>query len=385
VATLAQRMGGLPDLPKDDQARFTAEAAGIVGKSVLPAFAHARALLTEQLPRTTSDAGLWRLPGGDKAYAIALRKMTTTNSTPQQIHAIGLAEVTRIERQMDGLLASIGYANGSIKERMGRLQKDQQPKEADPRPQLLARYDAVLRDAEQRAKALFDRTPASPVVVQREPPFTEKTASPRYTMPARDGSRPGIFWATLPGPEYNTVILRTMVYHEAVPGHHFQLALQQENDSLPRYRRENAFGLGTAYGEGWALYAEQLAAENGWYGDDVVGRLGQLDAELLRARRLVVDTGLHAMKWTRQQGIDFGIPPAEVDRYVSLPGQACAYKIGMMRILELRAKAQAALGDKFDIKAFHNTVLGTGNVPLPVLEEVVDAWIAGQKAARLRD
>jgi uncharacterized protein (DUF885 family) len=173
--------------------------------------------------------------------------------------------------------------------------------------------------------------------------------------------------------------MRTLVYHEAVPGHHFQVALQQENTGLPRYRRDRVFGVGSAYGEGWALYAEQLASENGWYGDDVVGKLGQLDAELFRARRLVVDTGLHAMKWTRQQGIDYGIPPAEVDRYVVMPGQACAYKIGMIRILDLRAKAQKALGDKFNIKAFHNTVLETGNVPLSVLEKVVDEWIAQQK------
>lgn len=172
-----------------------------------------------------------------------------------------------------------------------------------------------------------------------------------------------------------------MVYHEGVPGHHFQLALQQENAALPRYRRERVLGPGMAYGEGWGLYAEQLAAEYGWYGADVVGRLGQLDAELLRARRLVVDTGLHALRWTRQQAIDYGIPPAEVDRYIVMPGQACAYKIGMLRILALRARAQAALGARFDIRRFHNTVLETGNVPLPVLDQVIDAWIAREQAS----
>jgi len=280
---------------------------------------------------------------------------------------------------MNGLLVSIGYSEGTIKQRMEKLEQDQQPKEADPRPQLLARYDSILRDAEARAKDLFDITPKAPVVVKREPPFTEKTAAAHYTGPAKDGTRPGIFWAPMPGPQFRIVGMRTLVYHEGVPGHHFQVALQQENTGLPRYRRDRVFGVGSAYGEGWALYAEQLAAENGWYGDDVVGRLGQLDAELFRARRLVVDTGLHAMKWTRQQGIDYGIPPAEVDRYVVMPGQACAYKIGMIRILDLRTKAQQALGDKFNIKAFHNTVLETGNVPLSVLEKVIDEWIATQK------
>jgi uncharacterized protein (DUF885 family) len=381
IATLTQRMSGLKDVSAEEQAKFAADAAAIVRKSVIPAFEKTRALLKEQLPRTTADAGLWRLPNGDKAYAVVLRQMTSTDYTPEQIHNIGLKEVARIEKEMDGLLVSIGYKEGSIKERIAKLEKDQQPKDADPRPQLLARYDEVLRDAEARAKELFDATPKAPVVVKREPPFTEKTAAAHYTGPAKDGTRPGIFWAPMPGPDFRIVGMRTLVYHEGVPGHHFQVALQQENTGLPRYRRDRVFGVGSAYGEGWALYAEQLASENNWYGDDVVGRLGQLDAELFRARRLVVDTGLHAMKWTRQQGIDYGIPPAEVDRYVVMPGQACAYKIGMMRILDLRAKAKAALGDKFNIKGFHNTVLETGNVPLPVLEQMVDEWIAKQKAS----
>ena len=379
VASLVQRMANVKDLPAADQAKFAADASAIVKQSIIPVFQRTRALLQEQLPKTTNDAGLWRLPQGEKAYAVLLRQMTSTDYTPQQIHEIGLQEVARIEKEMNGLLVSIGYSEGTIKQRMEKLEMDQQPKEADPRPQLLARYAALLRDSEVRAKDLFDSTPKAPVEVRREPLFTEKTAAAHYTGPAKDGTRPGIFWAPMPGPVFRIVGMRTLVYHEGVPGHHFQVALQQENTGLPRYRRDRVFGVGSAYGEGWALYAEQLAAENGWYGDDVVGHLGQLDAELFRARRLVVDTGLHAMKWTRQQGIDYGIAPAEVDRYVVMPGQACSYKIGMIRILDLRAKAQKALGDKFNIKAFHNTVLETGNVPLSVLEKVVDEWIATQK------
>ncbi|MDR7051907.1 uncharacterized protein (DUF885 family) [Duganella sp. 3397] len=384
VTTFAQRMEKVKDVTPAQQAKFAAEARAIVAQSVLPAFERTRALLREQLPRTTDDAGLWRLPDGDKAYAVALRQMTSSDYTPQQVHDIGLREVARIEKEMDGLLASIGYREGSIKQRMEKLEKDSQPKadaQADPRPMLLERYTAYMRDAEVRAKTLFDHVPKAPVEVRREPPFTEKTAAAHYSGPARDGTLPGIFWAPLPGPEFRIVGMRTLVYHEAVPGHHFQIALQQENTSLPRYRQDRVFNTGSAFTEGWALYAEQLAAENNWYEGDTVGRLGQLDAELFRARRLVVDTGLHAMKWTRQQGIDYGIPAAEVERYVVMPGQACAYKIGMLRILDLRAKAQAALGDKFSIKGFHNTVLDLGNVPLSVLEQAVDEWVARHKAA----
>lgn len=379
VVSLKQRMANVKELTPAAQQQFAASAEAIVRQSIMPSYQRVRTLLQEQLPQTNNDAGLWRLPDGDKAYALLLKQMTSTSYTPEQVHQIGLREVARIEKEMDGLLLSLGYTEGSIKERMAKLEKDVQPKEADPRPAILARYEEVLRDAEQRSRELFDITPKAPVVVKREPPFTEKTAAAHYTGPANDGTRPGIFWAPMPGPIFRIVGLRTLTYHEGVPGHHFQIALQQENSKQPRYRRDRVFPVGSAYGEGWALYSEQLAVENHWYDGDVVGHLGQLDAELFRARRLVVDTGLHAMKWSRQQGIDYGIPAVEVERYVAMPGQACAYKIGMLRILELRARAQQVLGERFSLKAFHNTVLETGNVPLAVLEQVVDEWIAAQK------
>lgn len=238
----------------------------------------------------------------------------------------------------------------------------------------------MLADALKRSEAMFDIRPKAPCVVKREPPFTEKTAAAHYTGPARDGSRPGVFWAPLPGPVFKIVNMRTLVYHEAIPGHHFQIALQRETASLPRYRRDGIFGGGSAYAEGWALYAEQLATENNWYEGDAVGQLGQLEAELFRARRLVVDTGLHTKKWTRQQVIDYGIPASEAERYVVFAGQACAYKVGQLKILALRAKARAALGEKFSIKEFHNVVLQSGNMPLAVLEQVVDAWVAAKKS-----
>ncbi|HVT74011.1 MAG TPA: DUF885 domain-containing protein [Lacunisphaera sp.] len=382
VRSLDERAAKVAGLAPADRAAFVAAAARTVADAILPAFRRARELLQAQLPLATDDAGIWRLPGGDRAYAHALRQLTTTDYTAEQIHAIGLKEVARIEAEMDGYLKQLGFGTGTIKERMEKLEADSQPAaEPDPRPLLLQRYENILRDAERRAALLFDLRPRAPVVVLREPPFTEKTAAAHYTPPARDGSRPGTFWAPLPGPTYEMTEMRTLVYHEAVPGHHFQIALQQEETGLPRFRRDRLFGFISAHGEGWALYAEHLAAEAGWYEGDPRGHLGQLNDELFRARRLVVDTGLHALHWTRQQAIDYGIRPAEVDRYVVWPGQACSYKIGMLKILELRAKAQAALGPKFSLKEFHNVVLRTGTVPLAVLEQVIDDWIAGPRAA----
>ncbi len=376
VASLDERAAKLPEVTAADRAAFAAVAEKIVTASIIPSFQRARALLQEQLPLTNDHAGLCWLPGGDAAYANALGRHTTTSLTPAQVHEIGLKEVARIEAEMDGLLKQLGYTDGSIKARMEKLDASlQPPAEPDPRPALLARYEEILRDAEKRAAALFDLRPKAPCVVKREPAFTEKTAAAHYNFPARDGSRPGTFWAPLPGP-FEISGMRTLVYHEAIPGHHFQIALQQELPGLPRFRQDRIFGGATAHAEGWALYAEYLAAENGWYEGDPVGRLGQLDKELFRARRLVVDTGLHAMKWTRQQAIDYGIKAAEVERYVVYAGQACSYKIGMLRILELREKARAALGPKFSLKEFHNTVLRAGNMPLAVLEQVIDDWIA---------
>jgi uncharacterized protein (DUF885 family) len=377
VASLETRAAKLTAISADERAQFTAAAEKIVTESIIPAFKRAQALLQTELPQAGDDAGIWRLPGGDQAYANSLRRLTTTELTAEQIHQIGLREVTRIEAAMDGYLRQVGYTMGSIKERMEKLDADSQPSASpDPRPALLAKYDEILRDAEKRAALLFDLRPKAPIVVEREPAFTEKTAAAHYTPPARDGTRPGTFWAPLPGPSFEMSEMRTLVYHEGVPGHHFQIALQQEMEGLPRFRRDGVFGFISAHGEGWALYAENLAAESGWYDGDVKGHLGQLNDELFRARRLVVDTGLHAMHWTRQQAIDYGIRASEVDRYVVWPGQACSYKIGMLKILELREKTKVALGAKYSLKEFHNVVLRAGNVPLPVLEQVIDDYIA---------
>ncbi|HEY8995296.1 MAG TPA: DUF885 domain-containing protein [Lacunisphaera sp.] len=384
VTSLDERAAKVAALSAEERATFVTAAERITADAIIPAFQRARALLQEQLPLTKAEAGLWRLPRGDEAYAIFLGYYTTTNLSPREIHETGLREVARIEAEMDRLFRQIGYTEGSIMARCTQLNRDSQPPaEPDPRPGLLARHEEILADAVRRAQLLFDLQPKAPCVVKREPPFTEKTAAAHYSIPARDGSRPGVFWAPLPGPVFRMLNMRTLTYHEAIPGHHFQLALMQEMSGLPRFRQDRIFGWNSANSEGWALYAEQLAAENGWYEDDIKGRIGQLEAELFRARRHVVDTGLHAMKWTRQQAIDYGLPgvnaTAEVDRYVVLPGQACSYKIGQLKILELRTRAKAALGEKFSIKEFHNVVLRAGVVPLSVLDSIVDDWIAAEK------
>ena len=378
VATLATRMESLGEtLPLAERGTFRAEAEREVIASVIPAYRRVRDLLAnEQLPKATDDAGVWRLPRGAEWYAFSLKRFTTTNMTADEIHDVGLREVARIEGDMDTILRQLGYANGTVNERYAQLERAVQPRgPGDPRPQILADAEKWVRDAEQRAALIFDLRPKAPVEVRREPAFSENTAAAHYTDPAPDGSRPGIYWLPLPGPPYELVRQRSLAYHEAVPGHHFQIALQQEQTDLPRYRRLLIFSAGSAFVEGWALYAERLADENNWYQGDPQGRLGYLNMQLIRARRLVVDTGIHAKRWTRQQAIDYGINAQEIDRYIVWPGQATSYMTGQLRIIEYREKARAALGDRFDIKQFHNVVLRTGDVPLEVLGQQVDNWI----------
>ena len=377
VTSLAARAKMIAGLSQEDREAATGAAARIVRESVRPAFGRVRSLLSGELKIATDDAGLWHLPHGAEAYAAALHVNTTTAQSAAQIHALGLREVRRIEGEMDRQLRELGYTGGSVAERYAQLEKSVQPAASpDPRPALLEEHVRILRDAEVRAAALFDLRPRAPVEVLREPPFTEKNAAAHYSAPAPDGSRPGTVWIPLPGPDYRVLEMRTLTYHEGVPGHHFQIALQQELPEIPVFRRKRVFGGLSAFAEGWSLYAEQLAVEAGWYSGDPKGRLGQLSDELFRARRLVVDTGLHAQRWTRQQAIDYGIPASEVERYVVMPGQACAYKIGELEILAQRARAQAALGSRFSMKRFHTLLLRTGTVPLAVLGQVVDADIA---------
>jgi len=382
VTTLDQRLAKLPDVPEAARSKAVADAARIVDAKIRPAYQRIQAFLAEIHPRTNDTAGISRLPGGLAAYQQALKTYTSTNLTAGQIHEIGLREVARIEAEMDRHLRSLGYTDGTIEQRMKQLDASFQPKaEGDPRPEILQKYAAMVADAEQRSNALFNLKPRAPVEVRREPPLTEPSASAHYSLPAPDGSRPGIFWVPMRGPTFDMIRMRSLSYHEAVPGHHFQLAIQQEQTGLPKFRAQRIFGGGSAHSEGWGLYAERLAVEQGWYENDVPGLLGALGSELFRARRLVVDTGLHTKGWTRQQAIDYGIGAQEVERYIARPGQACAYMIGMLRILELRDQARRELGDRFSLPAFHDVVLKNGSVPLDVLGEIVQRWVAQQKSA----
>ncbi len=382
VTTLDQRLAKLSDVPEAARAKAVSGAARIVEEKIRPAYRRVQAFMAGIHPRTDDTAGISRLPGGLDAYQQALRTYTGTSLTAARIHEIGLREVARIEGEMDRHLSSLGYAEGSIEQRMKQLDASFQPKgEGDPRPELLKKYAAMVADAEQRSNAIFNLKPRAPVEVRREPPLTEPSAAAHYTLPAPDGSRPGIFWVPMRGPDFDMIRMRSLSYHEAVPGHHFQLAIQQERTDLPKFRAQRIFGGGSAHSEGWGLYAERLAVEQGWYDGDVPGLLGALGSELFRARRLVVDTGLHTKGWTRQQAIDYGIGAQEVERYVAWPGQANAYMVGMLRILELRDQARRELGDRFSLPAFHDVVLKNGSVPLDVLGEIVQRWIARQKQA----
>ena len=382
VATFVERMNGVQALTASQRQQLRDEAAKVVESEVYPAWRKAIGLLEAQLASATDDAGVWRYKDGAAIYAYKLKQFTTTNMTAAEIHELGLREVKRIESEMDAILRKLGRTEGTVKQRMEKLAADlSYPITDEGRARIMADIDAMIRDADTRSNALFDLRPKSRVIAQPYPEFRWATAAASYTAPPLDGSRPGIFQKPLRPSSMTKASLRTLVYHETIPGHHFQVAFSVENRQLPKFRQVRALGGISAISEGWALYAERMVAQEGWYEGDLEGLLGQLDDELFRARRLVVDTGLHAMRWTRQQAIDYGIEPSEVERYVVNPGQACSYKIGQLEIFRLRDKARTALGQRYNIKEFHNVVLSAGSVPLTVLEREVDTYIARKKAA----
>jgi uncharacterized protein (DUF885 family) len=381
VATFVERMNGVPTLTASQRQQLRDDATKVVESEVYPAWRKAISLLEAQLKAATDDAGLWRFKDGAAIYAHKLKQFTTTNMTAAEIHELGLREVRRIEGDMDAILRKLGRTEGTVKQRMEKLAADlSYPLTNEGRARIMADIGAMIRDADTRSNALFDLRPKSAVIAQPYPEFRWASAAASYTAPPLDGSRPGIFQMPLRLSSMTKASLRTLVYHETIPGHHFQVAFGVENRQLPKFRQVRALGGISAISEGWALYAERMVAQEGWYDGDLEGLLGQLDDELFRARRLVVDTGLHAMRWTRQQAIDYGIEPSEVERYVVNPGQACSYKIGQLEIFRLRDKAHAALGQRFSLKEFHNVVLSAGSVPLTVLEREVDSYVAKKKA-----
>ena len=379
VTVFADKMAAIKSLPEARRAELRAAAEDIVGGQIYPAWKKAIALLEAQQSGATEDAGLWRLKGGAEAYAFFLHRFTTTRLPAAEIHRIGLDHVGQLEREMDTLFRRLGRPQGSIRERVEKLTIDMQypnPASDESRAAIMRDIDGILDDARKRAALLFDLHPKSPVIAQPFPRFREANAAANYNSPAPDGSRPGVFQYPRRVEKMTRFGLRSTVYHETIPGHHFQIALQTEDKDQPRFRQIRAFGGISAFSEGWGLYAERLARESGWYGDDIEGRLGALDSELFRARRLVVDTGIHAMKWTRQRGIDFGIEASEVERYAVYPGQACSYMMGELKIIELREKARKALGARFSLREYHNVVLRTGMVPMNILEAQVNEYIS---------
>jgi uncharacterized protein (DUF885 family) len=379
VVVLAQKLASMEGLAPEERSRVLQRAESLVATEVYPAWDRAMALLETVLAKSSDAAGLWRFPKGEAVYAHALARFTTTELSADEIHEIGRVQVARIEQQMDVILRKLGRSEGTVQERMTRLQQDlayPDPTSDASRSQIMKDIDGLIADANQRSVALFARVPKTQVIAQPFPRFREAGAAANYNRAPLDGSRPAIFQMPLRPQRMTQLGLRTLIYHETVPGHHLQSALEQENPELPRFRQSRALGGIAALSEGWALYAERLAVESGWYENDLPGQLGQLSAELFRARRLVVDTGLHAKRWTRQQAIDYGVEASEIDRYVVNPGQACAYMIGQLRILELRERAQQKLGKKFSLRDFHSVVLDTGTVPLTLLEAEIKSYIS---------
>ena len=334
------------------------------------------------------DHGVWSLPNGDAYYAARLRSYTTTDYTAEEIHQIGLSEVDRIGARMKEIFVELGYdVNKPVGEMMNDLNENPDFLYADTPDRkeiVVADYNQMVKEAEEDVRPYFARFPKSPVEVRAIPEYSEQTAAGGYYQaPALDGSRPGVFYANLYDIKQTpTFGMRTLTFHEAVPGHHFQIALNQENEDLTMYRK---MGYRTsAFTEGWALYSEQLAVEVGMT-KNLYDELGVLQSEMFRANRLVVDTGMHFKRWTREEAMAYmkkttGMSDTEVrveiERYIVWPGQATSYKMGMLKILELRKKAKDALGKKFDIREFHTVVLDQGIVPLFILEDIIDEWIA---------
>jgi uncharacterized protein (DUF885 family) len=391
VVTFKEKLDRIPPEKMDvaKRANFAARATHTVETSVIPAYAKLAAYIETLRPKATRNDGVWALPEGDRYYQYQIELNTTTTMTADEIHALGLSEVARITAQMDAILDSVGLVEGTVGERMHRLSQSpaqRYPDSDDGRARILADYQAIIDAMSDGLDPYFVTRPKAKVVAKRVPPIAEKTAPAAYYVAAPlDGSRPGTFYANLHDvgmtPKFS---MHTTAYHEALPGHHLQISIAQELEGLPVFRKLVPF---TAYSEGWALYAERLAWEAG-YEKDPFDNLGRLQAELFRSVRLVVDTGLHRKRWTREQAIDYmtkttGMGESEVvievERYLVQPGQALAYKVGMMKILELRQRARDALGSKFDLREFHDVVLRNGAIPLAILERVVDSYIVERR------
>ena len=377
-------------IPAVEQARFKAAYRQSVESEIRPALTRLRDfIVTDYLPKARTEVGLGAMPGGNKLYAYLVEVSTTTNLTPDQIHRIGLSEVTRIQAEMEGVKSQVGFA-GTLKQFFDHIRSDAKFKPAS-REALQAGYVAIGKRLDPALPNLFETLPRSPLEIKPVSALTEKGAARgSYGRGTPDGTRPGVFYFNAYDlPSRTTPGMETLYLHEGAPGHHFQISLAQENAALPDFQR---FGGNTAFVEGWGLYAETLGRELGVYSDPYQ-YFGYLDSQLFRAIRLVVDTGIHSKGWTRDRTIQYMLDnssrgmsnaTAETERYIANPGQALAYKIGQLKISELRARAEKALGRKFDIREFHTQVLMSGALPLAVLERKIDDWIKVRKAGPLR-
>ncbi len=368
---------------------WSRRATGVYEQKVLPALDRQMALMASLQPKAVHDAGVWRLPNGDEFYAQSLQAMTTSTLSPAEVHKLGLDVTDQLSARADVLFKKLGLSQGTVGERYAQLYKDPKflyPDNDAGKAKEIADLNTLVRRMQARLPEYFGKLPKTPLEIRRIPAATEQGASTHYTNGSLDGTRPGIYWlnlrTTAEAPFWD---MPTTTFHEGIPGHHLQITLQQDAD-LPMVRKAGGFG---AYVEGWALYSEQLADEMGFYKDEPAWELGYIHDALLRSGRLVTDTGLHAMRWSREKavatlgGIDGDSPEyagQEIERYCVTPGQACSYMVGKVTILRLRDKARAALGPKFDIRQFHDTVLAAGSMPLTVLENVVDGYIAAHKA-----
>lgn len=385
------KLASANDISAEQKAQMEQQATTLISTVVAPGYQALATKVQQALPHAKLDAGIWAQPGGDEFYAYSVRQLGDTNLTPAQIHQIGLDEVARISKEMDRILKANGYSEGSVGDRMAQLNEEPRFLYEDSdagRKQLLDDLNGYIKEMDGRMAEQFGARPPYAVEVRRIPvEIQDSAAGGQYTSPAIDGSKPGIYWINLADMKANPKFdLKTLTYHEAIPGHHWQIALNLAQDKLPLLRRLASYN---AYSEGWALYSEQVAADMGMYKNDPFGDLGRLKAELFRSVRLVVDTGMHAKHWSREQAIQYMADTtgtassdvvSEIERYMAWPGQALGYKLGMLKIIELRQQAKTALADKFDAKAFHDEVLLGGAMPMTVLEQRVQRFIQAQQA-----
>lgn len=383
--SLAKKMDDT-QIPEDQKADLLAKAENEIQSTVYPTYQMLIDYFTGLKEKAGTDDGIWQMPQGDEVYKLALRFMTTTDYSADEIHSIGLAEVERIQSEILAILASEGFDvsqgfTAAINE-LAEQERFYYPDTDEGREQILADYQSILDEIDAGLGDAFLIRPKAGMEVKRIPLFKEKTApGAYYQRPTIDGSRPGVFYANLydikATPKYG---MRTLAYHEGIPGHHFQVSISMELEGVPIFRTLSPF---VAYTEGWALYTEYLAWELGFQ-DDPYDNIGRLQAELFRAVRLVVDTGIHDKRWTREYAIQYMLENtgmaesdviSEIERYIVMPGQATSYKVGMMKILEVREKAKQALGDKFVLGEFHDVILRNGAVPLAIMERLVDRWV----------